>query len=57
MWQTRLAFRRTLISSGYANDPIMADFRMYGFTGEIPKPFSMDELSNILKRVLNDSDY
>lgn len=48
---------KAIVSSGYAHDPIMADFRMHGFKGVLPKPFSMDKLSNILKRVLNDSDY
>lgn len=43
---------KVIVSSGYANDPIMADFRKYGFKGVIPKPFSMEELSKTLDRVL-----
>ena len=25
---------RTIVSSGYSNDPVMADFRKYGFKGK-----------------------
>lgn len=47
---------KAIVSSGYANDPIMADFRNYGFKGMMPKPFNMEDLSNTLKTVLNVSD-
>ena len=44
---------KVIVSSGYANDPIMADFKRYGFQGVMPKPFSMKELSTALKQVLH----
>ncbi len=47
---------KIVVSSGYANDPIMANFREHGFSGVIPKPFSMEKLSDILKTVLSESD-
>lgn len=34
-----------IVSSGYANDPIMANFRDHGFTAVLSKPFSLDQLS------------
>lgn len=46
---------KAIVSSGYANDPIMANFKDYGFQGVIPKPFSMEEASNTLKKVLTKS--
>jgi PAS domain S-box-containing protein len=42
---------KAIVSSGYANDPIMASFRRYGFIGVVPKPYSMDELSAVLQEV------
>ncbi|MBN1309585.1 MAG: response regulator [Chitinispirillaceae bacterium] len=35
---------RALVISGYSNDPVMADFRSYGFYGIIPKPFEVKQL-------------
>ena len=35
-------------SSGYSEDPIMADPQAYGFTDSIAKPFKMDDLARLL---------
>lgn len=43
---------RGIASSGYANDPIMANFSKYGFRGVVPKPYQVEELRNALARVL-----
>jgi CheY-like chemotaxis protein len=39
------------VSSGYSNDPVMADFRSYGFKGVITKPFLHDEVVAALRQV------
>ncbi len=44
---------KALVSSGYATDPIMAEYRKYGFSGVVPKPFSIEQLSTALGKVLN----
>jgi PAS domain S-box-containing protein len=44
---------KALVSSGYANDPAMANYRDYGFVGVIPKPFTIKELLETLTRVLS----
>jgi len=44
---------RAIVSSGYSDDPVMADFRKYGFAGVIAKPFRADDLSGTLARILS----
>jgi CheY-like chemotaxis protein len=41
-----------IVSSGYSNDPIMADYRKYGFRSIIPKPYSATQLGEVLKEAL-----
>ncbi len=41
------------VSSGYSNDPIMANFHTYGFQGVISKPYSLIGLSTILHQRLS----
>ncbi len=43
-----------IVSSGYSNDPIMSDYRTYGFTGAIAKPYRIDELAEVLRSALSD---
>lgn len=38
-----------IVSSGYSNDPIMADYRSYGFSGIITKPYKLNELKKVLE--------
>lgn len=44
---------RAIVSSGYSNDPIMADFKEYGFCGVIIKPYRLAELNQTLQNILN----
>ncbi|WP_319549273.1 cache domain-containing protein [Desulfogranum marinum] len=44
---------RIIAISGYANDPIMAQYRQYGFSGRIAKPFKLRELEKEIMRVFN----
>lgn len=41
-----------IVSSGYCNDPIMANYKDYGFKGKIEKPFSTVTLSVEVKNAL-----
>jgi PAS domain S-box-containing protein len=43
---------RLVVSSGYSNDPVMADFADYGFIDCIAKPYTMQELRDLLARVM-----
>lgn len=40
-----------IVSSGYSNDPIMANFKKYGFRAAIAKPYSISEFEQILSAV------
>lgn len=46
---------KAIVSSGYSNDPIMTDFREYGFKGVIAKPYEAVELSEALSKVMRDT--
>ncbi|MBU0944779.1 MAG: PAS domain S-box protein [Proteobacteria bacterium] len=43
---------KALVSSGYANNPVMANYREYGFCGVVPKPFMVEELNKALSIIL-----
>ncbi|MFC1712970.1 PAS domain S-box protein [Candidatus Poribacteria bacterium] len=43
---------KAIVSSGYSNDPILANFSEYGFRDLIAKPYKTHELSEILHRVI-----
>ena len=45
---------RAIASSGYATDPIMSEHRAHGFSAAIPKPYSLDDITRVLGRVLAD---
>ncbi len=41
-----------LVSSGFVGDPVLQNYRDYGFCGVIPKPYTSDELREGLSRAL-----
>lgn len=41
-----------IVSSGYSNDPIISDFRHFGFAAAAIKPYSVSEISDVLSRLL-----
>lgn len=43
---------RLVVSSGYSNDPVMADYSRFGFCATIAKPYGMTEIAGVLARVL-----
>ncbi|MGB2698131.1 MAG: response regulator, partial [Candidatus Zixiibacteriota bacterium] len=45
---------KAIVSSGYSNDPVMSDFRKYGFSGIVAKPFKIEDLSEVLHQVLTE---
>jgi len=41
---------KVLVSSGYSEDPVMANFRDYGFSGAMVKPYTLEELSQTINK-------
>jgi PAS domain S-box-containing protein len=46
---------KAIVSSGYADSPVMANYADYGFKGVAAKPYTPNELRNALAQVLNGS--
>lgn len=44
---------KAIVSSGYSNKTIMSNYKDYGFSGAIAKPYKIEDLSDIIKQVLN----
>ncbi len=47
---------KAIVSSGYSNDPILANFDKHGFKGSVAKPYKARELSEVLHRVMTGAD-
>ncbi len=45
---------KVIVSSGYSQDPILARYRDYGFSGVIAKPYQMGELAQAIRMLLPD---
>jgi PAS domain S-box-containing protein len=43
---------KAIVSSGYSNDPVMAQYQEYGFCGVVSKPYRMKDLGEVLKKAL-----
>ena len=41
-----------IVSSGYSDDPGMTNYKKYGFSGVVAKPYTLEELGEKLNRVL-----
>ena len=39
---------KAVVSSGYSNDPVMADHRKFGFKAKLPKPYAVSELQGMV---------
>ncbi len=43
---------KAVVSSGYANDPVMQDFTRYGFSGRLTKPYRINEMKTLLEEMI-----
>ena len=42
-----------IVASGYSNDPVLANYKEYGFKDILTKPYTMDELKQVLERAFS----
>ncbi len=42
---------KAIVSSGYSNDSVMADFQSYGFSDVVTKPYRIKDISGVLERI------
>jgi PAS domain S-box-containing protein len=43
---------RAIVSSGYSNDPVMANYASYGFCAAVKKPYLVQEMSQVLNTII-----
>ncbi|MCK4890316.1 MAG: response regulator, partial [Candidatus Aminicenantes bacterium] len=46
---------KAIATSGYSIDPIIADYRKFGFKGAIPKPYVISDLSKLMNKLISSS--
>ncbi len=46
---------KVLLASGYADDPAILNYQEHGFKGVITKPYNIEEISQVLKEVVDPS--
>ena len=46
-----------VVSSGYSNDAVIADYKNYGFKAYLVKPYTIDEISKIINDIFNINKY
>jgi len=42
---------KAIVSSGYSNNPVLANYRDYGFRAVLGKPYRLQEMSKVLKKL------
>jgi signal transduction histidine kinase/ActR/RegA family two-component response regulator/putative methionine-R-sulfoxide reductase with GAF domain len=47
---------KAIVSTGYYNDPVMTEYRKFGFLGALNKPYKLQELSELLEAVICGED-
>ncbi|MDA8082243.1 MAG: PAS domain S-box protein [Nitrospiraceae bacterium] len=45
-------YAKIIVSSGYSSDPIMSDYKKYGFCGVINKPYNANQVSEVVNNAL-----
>jgi DNA-binding NtrC family response regulator len=43
---------KTIVSSGYSDDPVMAEPEKYGFSGTLRKPYEIKQFKRVLRECL-----
>ncbi len=46
---------KAIVSSGYSNDPVISDYKKFGFSGVVSKPYTIREMSAVIRAVVSGS--
>jgi len=46
---------RLLVSSGYSDDAVMADYRRHGFAAALPKPYTAQQLADAVQEIIGEA--
>jgi DNA-binding NarL/FixJ family response regulator len=44
---------RVIVSSGYSNNPVMANYAQYGFRSAVVKPYKLEEVRRAMNQALS----
>jgi CheY-like chemotaxis protein len=44
---------KAVVSSGYSNDPVLSDYKKFGFKDIVKKPYRLEVLSDTIENALN----
>jgi CheY-like chemotaxis protein len=45
-----------IVSSGYSMDPVMANYKEFGFKGVLAKPFKIEDIMRVLNQIFNENE-
>lgn len=43
---------KAVVSSGFTNDPVVQEFRQYGFSGKLSKPYKINDMKELLESLI-----
>ncbi|NWF98139.1 MAG: PAS domain S-box protein [Nitrospirae bacterium] len=46
---------KAIVSSGYSDDPVMSNYAEHGFKGVVMKPYSIEELTNAIAKIISEA--
>ena len=48
---------KAIAMSGYSNDPIIVDYKRYGFSVSIAKPYGIEQLNKVLQGIMTEPSH
>lgn len=48
---------KAVIYTGYSADPILENYRLYGFQGALPKPYAIKNMADLIRRILGKKEH
>ncbi len=48
---------KAVVYTGYSADPILENYRLYGFQGALPKPYAIKDMADMIRRILGKKEH